>query len=108
MMPPVPGLPNQPMRVISYENRSASISDKTGTATLEYREGKLWLHVESNKGEETFNGTISNPTELARVPAVWASRLPILRNSLEESIRLRRLPRIRRVPSPRQHVAESE
>lgn len=106
--PPVPGFPARPMRVVSYEDRSASISDKTGIATLTYREGKLWLQVESNKGVETFNGTISKPTELARVPSVWRNRLPILRSALDESLRLRRLPRIRRVPTPKVRVAAGE
>ncbi|BDS05678.1 hypothetical protein NT6N_07180 [Oceaniferula spumae] len=106
--PPIPGLPAQPMRVISYEDRSASISDKTGTATLTYREGKLWLHVESDKGVETFNGTIENASELAHVPTVWRSRLPILRRSLEESLSLRKLPRIRRVPTPKHRIAGGE
>ena len=86
------------MRVISYEDRSASISDKTGTATLTYREGKLWLHVESNQGVETFNSFVSEKSEIAHVPAIWRSRLPLLQQSLEESIRLRRLPRVRHVP----------
>ena len=31
-------------------NSSASISDSEGTGTLSYREGKLWLRVESTKG----------------------------------------------------------
>lgn len=90
--------PALPMRVISYEDRSASISDQMGTATLTYREGKLWLHVESSKGVETFNDFVANPTQIAQVPSVWRSRLPVLQRSLEESVRLRRLPRVRHVP----------
>ena len=93
-----PSPPTLPMRVISYEDRSASISDKTGTATLTYREGKPWLHVESNQGVETFNSFVSEKSEIAHVPAIWRSRLPVLQRSLEESIRLRRLPRVRYVP----------
>jgi hypothetical protein len=103
--PPLPDMlafssspPAVPIRVISYENRSASISDKTGTATLTYREGKPWLHVESNQGVETFNSFVSEKSEIAHVPAIWRSRLPVLQRSLEESIRLRRLPRVRYVP----------
>lgn len=105
MTPPMPGQPAMPMRVISYEDRSASISDKLGTATLTFREGKPWLHVENDKGEETFNGYVMEASELAMVPAAWRSRLPVLRRSLEESIRLRKLPRVRRVPTPRQRIA---
>lgn len=105
-----PSPPALPMRVISYEDRSASISDKTGTATLTYREGKPWLHVESNQGVETFNRFVSNKSEIALVPAIWRSRLPVLQRSLEESIRLRRLPRVRHVPrvSTQGHVAGGE
>lgn len=95
MAPPLPVLP---MRVISYEDRSASISDKTGTATLTYREGKLWLHVESEKGVEVFNNFVTEPSQIAAIPTVWRNRLPVLQRSLEESIRLRKLPRVRHVP----------
>lgn len=95
MASPIPSLP---MHVISYEDRSASISDKTGTATLTYRDGKPWLHVESNDGMEAFNDFVSVSTEIARVPSVWRSRLPVLQRSLEESMRLRHLPRVRHVP----------
>jgi hypothetical protein len=98
---PSPPLPLLPMRVISYEDRSASISDQSGTATLTYREGKLWLHVESAKGVETFNDFVSNDAEIARVPALWRNRLAVLQRSLEESVRLRRLPRVRHVPRAR-------
>lgn len=105
MTPPLPGSPAMPMRVVSYEDRSASISDKTGIATLTYREGKPWLHVENARGEETYNGHIATSSELAMVPAAWRSRLPVLKRSLEESVRLRKLPRVRRVPAPRQRVA---
>lgn len=103
-------IPTLPMRVISYEDRSASISDHTGTATLTYREGKLWLHVESSQGEETFNDFVSEPTQVAQVPVVWRSRLPVLQRSLEESIRMRRLPRVRHVPRvmSKQRFAGSE
>lgn len=116
MTPPFPGAPGfppesgasaLPMRVISYEDRSASISDKHGTATLTYREGKPWLQVESDRGIETFNGPVSNTADVARVPIAWRGRLPILQRSLEESIRLRKLPRVRRVPTPKQRVAGS-
>ncbi len=103
--PPTAGAPTMPMRIISYEDRSASISDKTGIATLTYREGKPWLHVENSKGEETFNGYVSESSGVAMVPAIWRSRLPVLQRSLEESIRLRKLPRVRRVPTPKQRVA---
>lgn len=97
-----------PMRVISYEERSASISDKMGTATLTYREGKPWLHVESDKGVETFNNYVVEAAEIARVPAIWKSRLPVLVRSLEESARLRKLPRVRHVPRQRpvERIAE--
>ncbi|NNJ87303.1 MAG: PDZ domain-containing protein [Akkermansiaceae bacterium] len=114
MSPPFPGAPGYgsnpaqpsfPMRVISYEDRSASISDSHGTATLTYREGKPWLHVESKRGIETFNDFVSKAEDVARVPLVWRSRLPILQRSLEESIRLRKLPRVRRVPTPKQRIA---
>jgi len=96
-----PPLPALPMRVISYEDRSASISDKTGIATLTYREGKLWLHIESEKGVETFNQFVTNTSEISQVPPIWRNRLPILQRSLEESTRLRRLPRVRHVPRTR-------
>ena len=96
------------MRVISYEDRSASISDNTGTAILTFREGKPWLHVESSRGEETFNDSVVNASDIARVPVVWRSRLPILQRSLEESIRLRRLPRVRWVPTPKPRIAGGE
>ncbi len=102
---PLPSYPSLPMRVISYEDRSASISDNTGTATLTFREGKPWLHVESSRGEETFNDSVANASDVARVPVAWRSRLPILQRSLEESVRLRRLPRVRRVPTPKQRIA---
>ncbi|NWK54013.1 PDZ domain-containing protein [Verrucomicrobiaceae bacterium N1E253] len=98
-MPVAP--PMLPMRVISYEDRSASISDKTGTATLTYREGKLWLRVESDQGIETFNNYVESSKQMAEVPMVWRSRLPVLQRSLEESIRMRRLPRVRHVPRSR-------
>ncbi len=102
-----PPLPKSPvfMRVISYENRSASISDAHGSATLTVRDGKPWLHVESPQGVETFNGPVAQDQDLARVPAIWRSRLPILQRSLQESARLRRLPRVRRVPSPKHRFA---
>lgn len=103
-----PPFQSLPMRVISYEDRSASISDKTGTATLTYREGELWLHVESDKGEETFNGAVASAEQRAAVPPAWKSRLPVLQRSLEESIRMRRLPRVRRVPAPKHRVAGGE
>lgn len=107
MQTPMPALP---MRVISYEDRSASISDQSGTATLTYREGKLWLHIESKKGEETFNDFVIEATEIARVPSIWRNRLPVLQRSLEESVRLRRLPRVRHVPRtyPKQRVVGGE
>lgn len=100
--------PALPMRVISYEDRSASISDNNGTATLTFREGKQWLHVESTQGVETYNGPVAGSDDIARVPLAWRGRLPILQRSLEESIRLRRLPRVRRVPSPKQRIAGGE
>lgn len=103
--PPVPGEAAMPMRVISYEERSASISDRLGTATLMLREGKPWLHVENSQGEETFNGYVVESSEIARVPAAWRARLPVLRRSLDESSRLRKLPRVRRVPSPTRRFA---
>lgn len=103
--PPLPGGPAMPMRVVSYEDRSASISDKTGVATLTYREGKPWLQVENIRGEETYNGFVEGKENLAQIPVAWRSRLPILLRSLEESARLRKLPRVRRVPTPRQRVA---
>lgn len=108
MATPLP--PALPMRVISYEDRSASISDKTGTATLTYREGKPWLHVESSQGEETFNDFVAQPSEIALVPVIWRSRLAVLKRSLEESIRMRRLPRVRHVPrtAPKQRMVEGE
>ncbi|MBT8038455.1 MAG: PDZ domain-containing protein [Verrucomicrobiae bacterium] len=108
MAQPFPGalaMPPLPMRVISYEDRSASISDNTGTATLTFREGKPWLHVESPRGEETFNGYVAEASDLARVPVSWRGRLPILQRSLKESVHLRRLPRVRRVPTPKQRFA---
>ncbi|MFK7912225.1 MAG: PDZ domain-containing protein [Akkermansiaceae bacterium] len=105
MAPPMPGNLAMPMRVISYEDRSASISDRSGIATLTYREGKPWLHVEDAKGDETFNGYISDASELAMVPAVWRTRLPVLERSLEESVRLRKLPRVRRVITPKRRIA---
>ncbi len=101
----LPIMASLPMRVISYEDRSASISDSNGMATLIFREGKPWLHVESSRGEETFNGPVSSASDIAGVPAVWRSRLPILQRSLEESVQLRRLPRVRRVPTPKQRIA---
>ncbi len=101
----LPALPSLPMRVISYEDRSASISDNTGTATLTFREGEPWLHVESSRGEETYNASVANASDIARVPLAWRSRLPILQRSLEESVRLRRLPRVRRVPTPKSRIA---
>ena len=91
--PPVPGVAAMPMRVISYEERSASITDRLGTATLMLREGKPWLHVENSQGEETFNGYVVESSEIARVPAAWRARLPVLKRSLDESTRLRKLPR---------------
>jgi hypothetical protein len=103
--PPIPGMAAMPMRVISYEERSASISDRMGTATLMLREGKPWLHVENSQGEETFNGYVVESSEIAMVPAVWRARLPVLRRSLDESTRLRKLPRVRRVASPQQRLA---
>ena len=103
--PPLPGSPVMPMRVISYEDRSASISDKPGTATLTYREGKLWLHVENAQGEETFNDYIDSAEQIAAVPSVWLSRLPVLKRALEESTRLRKLPRIRSIPRPKKRMA---
>ncbi len=108
MRTPLP--PALPMRVISYEDRSASISDKTGTATLTYREGKPWLHVESAQGVETFNDFVSDQSEVALVPALWRSRLAVLKRSLEESVRMRRLPRVRHVPRtvPKQRVVGGE
>lgn len=101
----LPSYPSLPMRVISYEDRSASISDNTGTATLTFREGEPWLHVESSRGEETFNASVANASDIARVPVAWRSRLPILLLSLEESVRLRRLPRVRRVPTHKPRIA---
>lgn len=103
--PGFPGTPSLPMRVISYEDRSASISDSNGTATLTFREGKRWLHVEDSRGVEIFNGSVVDASDIARVPVVWRGRLPILQRSLEESIRLRKLPRVRRVPTPRHRIA---
>ncbi|MCP5536653.1 MAG: PDZ domain-containing protein [Akkermansiaceae bacterium] len=100
--------PALPMRVISYEDRSASISDNNGTATLIFREGKPWLHVETSQGVETYNGPVGDAEAISRVPIAWRSRLPILQRSLEESIRLRRLPRVRRVPTPKQRIAGGE
>jgi len=97
-----------PLRVISYEDRSASISDRFGTATLMLREGKPWLHVESVKGVETFNGSVAETAEIARVPVVWRSRLPVLQRSLEESVRLRHMPRMRYVPKQKQQFAENK
>lgn len=94
LMPPLPA----PLKVISYEERSASISDKTGTATLTVREGKPWLQIENTHGEETFNGFIVKEEEISRVPLVWRNRLAVLKRSLDESTRLRKLPRVRRVP----------
>ncbi len=105
LMPPLPTSPAFPVRVISYEDRSASISDKNGTATLTFREGKPWLHIESSQGEEIYNGHITESSDLARVPLAWRNRLPVLQRSLEESIRLRRLPRVRRVPTPKKRIA---
>ncbi len=108
MATPLP--PVLPMRVISYEDRSASISDKTGTATLTYREGKPWLHVESSQGVETFNDFVAQQSEIALVPIIWRSRLAVLKRSLEESVRLRRLPRVRHVPRtvPKQRIVGGE
>jgi len=94
-----------PMRVISYEDRSASISDNNGSATLTFREGKPWLRIESNRGDEVYNGRVDESADLARIPSAWRSRLPILQRSLEESIRLRKLPRVRRVPTPKKRIA---
>jgi len=101
----LPMVGSLPMRVISYEDRSASISDSNGMAILTFREGKPWLHVESSHGEETFNGPVSAASDIASIPVVWRSRFPILQRSLEESIQLRRLPRVRRVPTPKQRIA---
>lgn len=106
--PPLPGALTMPMRVVSYEDRSASISDKTGVATLTYREGKPWLQVENARGEETFNGYVDVAENKSRIPLAWRSRLPVLMRSLEESSRLRKLPRMRRVPTPRQRVAADQ
>ena len=77
---------------------------------MTYREGKLWLHVESPQGVETFNDFVSETSQVAQIPAVWRSRLPVLQRSLEESIRMRRLPRVRHVPRPmsKQRFADSE
>ncbi len=102
--PTLAGL-NMPLRVISYEDRSASISDKTGIATLSYREGKPWLHVKNDMGVETYDGYIDKPSGIALVPAIWRNRLPLLQRSLDESIRLRKLPRVRRVVTPKQTLA---
>lgn len=94
-----------PMRTINYENRSASISDTKGTATLMVREGKPWLRVESPKGFEEYNGPVTAADDIANVPLVWRDRLPILQRSLEESVRLRRVPRIRYVPKQKHQFA---
>lgn len=81
-----------PMRTISYEDRCASISDINGTATLMFSEGKPWLNIKSAEGVETYNGPVAEADDIDKV---WRDRLPILERSLEESVRMRRVPRIR-------------
>ncbi len=89
-------------------NASASISDSGGSATLMYRNGKLWLRVESAKGIETYNGYIHDDEQIAKVPSEWRNRISILQRSIEESSEIRQEYRMRYVPKAKNGFVDSD
>jgi len=89
-------------------NSSASISDSGGTATLMYRNGKLWLRIESAKGIETYNGHIVDDEHIAKVPSEWRNRISILQRSIEESSEIRQEYRMRYVPKAKNGFVDSD
>lgn len=105
---PFPVNMNLPMHVISYENKSATISDEHGTATLKNKDGKQWLVIQSIDGQEIVNSEIETSASLSKVPAVWLSKLPLLQSSLRSSASLRKLPRVRRVPTVKPTLAAGD
>ena len=87
-------------------SESLSISDESGTATLEYREGQPWLRVESVKGVQIYNNYI-NEEQLDLVPSIWRDRVAVLQQSLEESSKLRKSYRARYIPKSKHGFADS-
>jgi hypothetical protein len=88
-------------------NSTASISDSGGTATLMYRNGKLWLRIESAKGSETYNGHIDDE-HIAKVPSEWRNRISILQRSIEESSEIRQAYRMRYIPKAKNGFVDSD
>ncbi len=88
-------------------SESLTITDESGTATLEYREGQPWLRVESVKGVQIYNNYI-NEEQLDLVPSIWRDRVVILEKSLEESSKLRRSYRARYIPKSKEVFVDAE
>lgn len=88
-------------------SESLSISDESGTATLEYREGQPWLRIECVKGVQKYNDYI-NEEQLDMVPSIWRDRVAILQQSLEESSKLRKSYRARYIPKQKQGFVDAE
>ena len=86
-------------KVVSYENRTASISGKEGSAILMYKDEQPWITVKSTTGEEVFSSEVALAADIARIPQPWRSRLPALKRSLRDSVTLGGSTRVRRVPT---------
>lgn len=94
------------MHVVSYEDKSATITDDNGTATLKFNHGKPWLVILTPEGEESFRAVVDDSLDLSEVPASWRAKLPMLQRSLKVSSSLRKLPRVRRVPNPKPELVD--
>lgn len=98
--------PDPGMRVISYENRSVCINDENGMAVLKYKNEKPWLYIESKAEKVIFNNYLSDPSAQSLIPARWKAKLPMLQRSLDQSSAMRKLPRVRRVPTPQEQLVD--
>ena len=94
-------------KVVSYENRTASISSKEGSAILMYKDEQPWITVKSPTGEEVFSSEVALATDIARIPQPWRSRLPVLKRSLKDSVTLSGATRVRRVPTKSSETRDS-
>ena len=74
------------MHVVSYEDKSATITDDNGTATLKINDGKPWLVILTSEGEESFNAVVDDSSDLSEVPSTWKSKVPMLQRSLKVSV----------------------
>lgn len=81
------------LRIVDSSTRVARISDESGTAWLQMKEGTPFLKIVDAQDEIIFEQAIVTATDRAKIPGVWKDRLGLLEKALQKHQPQRR-PRV--------------